>query len=213
MVRTMIMRVLVPFVLMLALSGYAALGQAGEIRDYLQAQFDGAFTEIAAINEADDWEEGAQQQALFKVFATYFGRLFHTTYMSRYVLGKSYRSLSEVEFEAFQDKFTTLFLYTYAGVVAQFDPNNLEILEAVPGHRKNLYFVEVIVKSASDESRAVIQVGRIKDEIRILNVTYEGISLLINYRSAFNDIIASQGFPALLAFLDDRIAFYEQADA
>lgn len=137
--------------------------------------------------------------------------------MSRYVLGKYWRTASEEQRERFRQEFKNLLVRFYATALLE-DPSKLDDLLA---NSKNL--IKYLPVAADDSSRKSTVRAEVtmpnggpkipvsfslfrnaKGEWKLYDVNVDGISLVTNYRSSFATEIKRDGLDALINRLAER---------
>jgi phospholipid transport system substrate-binding protein len=123
--------------------------------------------------------------------------------MSKRSLGKNWNQRSANERKQFTDLFATLLENSYAGKIESYNNEKIVyIKENIDGE-----YAEVkskVVTSKRDEFTLDYRLLNKDGKWMAYDVVIEGVSLVSNYRTQFNKIIASEGYPALLKKLQTK---------
>lgn len=121
--------------------------------------------------------------------------------ISRIVLGTHWASLTEQQRRDFIDRFAALTITTYA---SNFSSYGGETFAAGSSERQAS---SVIVHSQLHTTAEAVRLDYVLrgPDWRIVNVLAQGVSDIALKRAEYGAVIASQGFDALLAKLDDKI--------
>ena len=123
--------------------------------------------------------------------------------MSKLVLGKYWKKVSDAQREEFVEEFKALLVRTYA--TALFEYTDQEIV--YKPYRAKEGAKRVLVKTAivpSDGPKIPIDyaLSRGKDDAwRVYDIRIDEISMVTNYRSSYGKIIESRGMDSLIALL------------
>jgi phospholipid transport system substrate-binding protein len=171
--------------------------------------------ELIRVTTARMFEAMKQDRERIKADPAYAGRLAdrivlpHADFqrMSRWVLGRNWRTASPAQRDRFVAEFRKMLVRTYSTAMSEFLDDILAHEQAVsvkgldlePDSRK------VVVRSEirrNDGGRPVPVHYRMfrnkQGEWKVYDVTVEGVSLVTNYRSTFDRRIHEQGLDALL---------------
>lgn len=144
--------------------------------------------------------EQRRRTAIKKAIAT----IFDSQEMAKRSLGRHWNQRTPAERKQFADLFATLLENSYAGKIESY--NNEKIVytrESVDGD-----FAEVkskVVTAKNDEY--TLDYRLLKKENgswMVYDVVIEGVSLVSNYRTQFNKIISTSGYPELLKRLQSK---------
>jgi phospholipid transport system substrate-binding protein len=130
--------------------------------------------------------------------------------ISRYVLGSDWKRLSPEEKQAFVKKMTEFGIAAYAAEFKEYAGEKFKILSEEP-FRARLKVVKALLEDPKGENVQFVYVLKPTAEgWKIIDVRYDGVSDLALKRAQFSGILAKEGFKALLAKLDEKIANYAQ---
>jgi phospholipid transport system substrate-binding protein len=130
--------------------------------------------------------------------------------IGRIVMGKHWAGLPEAEQEGFLETFAKLSVATYA---ARFDGYDGESFRTTgeENNKENNTLVKTELVKANGETVSLNYQLRTGDDgkWRILNVVADGVSDLSLKRSEYTSIMNNEGYSALMAKLNAKIAQYE----
>ncbi len=128
--------------------------------------------------------------------------------MSKRVVGKKWRELSQAEKDKFVEKFTTLLQHTYSSKIKEYSGEPVRFVgQRVKGKRAE-------VKTELLNKGQLIHVSYImllKDNNwMVYDVVVEGVSLIRNYMEQFRPLVRKYPFDEVLAKIDDKIKEIEK---
>ena len=132
--------------------------------------------------------------------------------LSRLVLARNWRKFSDAQREEFIEEFKKHLSATYGRNVDSFSNERVEVV----GDRQELRGdVTVLTKVIREGGPTAILLDyRLREHDgrwQIIDVTIEGVSLVSNFRSQFQDIVANEGPDRLLQLLREKNASAETA--
>ncbi len=143
--------------------------------------------------------DSTRRQALKKTIST----IFDYSEMAKRSLGKNWNQHSAAEHKQFTDLFATLLENSYAGKIESYNNERIVyIKENIDGE-----YAEVkskVVTALRDEFTLDYRLLNKNGKWMAYDVVIEGVSLVSNYRTQFNKIISSDGYPALLKKLQTK---------
>lgn len=158
---------------------------------------------IRIVGDDEMKKKGNEQRrrtAIKKAIAT----IFDSQEMAKRSLGRHWNQRTPAERKQFSDLFATLLENSYAGKIESY--NNEKIIytkESVDGD-----YAEVkskVVTAKNDEY--TLDYRLLKKENgswMVYDVVIEGVSLVSNYRTQFNKIISTSGYPELIKKLQSK---------
>ena len=121
------------------------------------------------------------------------------TMLSRWVLGKHWRSATAAQREAFISEFRELLLGTYLRSVSAYKDNTIQFLPLREGMQGNQVVVHALVEQKNGPvAHASFRLHRTGGEWLIFDVIVEGISLVTTHRSTFSREIHNYGIDKLI---------------
>ncbi len=125
--------------------------------------------------------------------------------MSRRVLGKHWRKANADQRERFAKEFQVLLVRTYATALLEYSEQKIAYLPVRKGSRASETVIRTEVRPPGGMpipiSYAMYDSG---GEWKVYDVSIDGVSLVINYRSSFNSQIRRQGLDGLIGKLAQR---------
>ena len=149
-------------------------------------QFIQNFTEEAIVKLTDDNRTTSEKEADFRELLV---RGFYLDGIGRFVLGRHWRKLSQDEYlNAFEDYLVA----TYSRRMDAYSGETLAVVSARP--RKKDYLVQSWLKSDRDADMRIDWRVRLMDgNWKILDVSIEGISMVVTQRSEFASVLRTSG--------------------
>ena len=132
---------------------------------------------------------------------------FHIKTISRFVLGRYWRSATETQRQAYDDVFVNFIVRVYASRFDSYDGEKFEILQIVDSEIEGDTIVRThIIRLAGGAPIGVDYRVRVIDGgYRVVDVTVEGISMLHTHRVEFASVINRKGMDGFLEELRAQI--------
>jgi phospholipid transport system substrate-binding protein len=131
---------------------------------------------------------------------------FDFTEMAKRALGSNWRRRSPQEQEEFVRLFTEILEHAYAEIIESYsDEKIMYIYERIDGTFADV--ASKILTSRGEEYSLNYKVHLISNEWKVYDVVAENISLVNNYRSQFNRVIANGSYEELVRRLKDKAQF------
>ncbi|MCK5696526.1 MAG: ABC transporter substrate-binding protein [Gammaproteobacteria bacterium] len=133
--------------------------------------------------------------------------------ISRWVLGKNWRTASPAQKKEFQNEFQILVIQFYSEALLQFlqdNDINKDMIKFLPfrGSRKGKYATvrsQIYPPSGGSTVKVNYELYHGKSgQWQVYDVKIEGISLVSTYRSSFNNIITKKGIEGLILELKNK---------
>lgn len=129
--------------------------------------------------------------------------IFDYNEMAKRSLGKHWNQRSAAEKKQFSDLFASLLENSYAGKIESYNNEKIVYLkETQDGDYAELK--SKVVTAKRDEYSLDYRLLNQHGSWMVYDVVIEGVSLVSNYRSQFNKIITSDGYPALVKKLQTK---------
>ena len=128
--------------------------------------------------------------------------------MSRWVLGRSWQQATPEQRRRFAEEFRTLLVRTYAKALLEYSDNDIRVLpqaNTAAGSGETTVRTEVQPRTGSPIP-INYSMHLNPDGWKVYDVTVDGVSLVINYRSTFASQIRSNGLDTVIADLQQRNA-------
>ena len=153
---------------------------------------------FGVLRESDLTSDQKRQQIESIIYARVD---FHT--VSRLVLARNWRRLSKPQQEEFTREFKRHLTVTYGDNVDRYRDEAVEILAEREEPRGDRTVLTQIVGSAENFS-INYRLRQLEGEWRIIDIIVEGVSLVSNFRSQFQEIMSSGGAEKLLKLLREK---------
>ncbi|MBW4056505.1 MAG: ABC transporter substrate-binding protein [Proteobacteria bacterium] len=143
--------------------------------------------------------DAKRRQALKKAIST----IFDYSEMAKRSLGKYWNVRTDAEKKNFTFLFATLLENSYAGKIESYNNEKIVYIREIPDGD----YAEVkskVVTAARDEFTLDYRMVKHNGKWMVYDVVIEGVSLVSNYRSQFNKIIASNGYDKLVKKLQTK---------
>ena len=123
--------------------------------------------------------------------------------MSQRTLATNWKSASKEQQQEFVQLFTKLIENTYLGRIEAYTNEKVDFPgEKVKGKKA---VVETLILTANADIPVDYRVYRKNDDWWVYDVIIEGVSLISNYRSSYQEIVKKEGFEGLIAKMKDKI--------
>ncbi|MEC9206071.1 MAG: ABC transporter substrate-binding protein [Pseudomonadota bacterium] len=132
---------------------------------------------------------------------------FDINLMSKIVLGKrNWQAATNKKKEEFQDTFKDLLIKTYMRSLLEYDGDKIEFLPYISGKRPNVAKVKSVYAMSGGDSMPVDYRLKLdsKNEWKVFDIIFDGVSLLRNYRADFQEHIKKEGLDSLIAALREK---------
>ena len=133
--------------------------------------------------------------------------IFDTQRITRLILGRHYRGATPEQVERFTHEFREFLIRTYATAVFEIGTISIDYLPPTYSKDGKKALVKTAVSLSSTTEPVTVHYKLNVDEQerwRIYEVTVNGVSLIINYRTIYDRIIREKGLDELIANLTAR---------
>lgn len=195
------MRLLIAIVITLGINAHAVNIQTDDIRELMDAKSKSLLLEIENNKTLYENDTEKLKQLVEKEIESYF----FFNYMSRFVAGKYWRKMNKQQQRRYQALFKELLIGAYASAIINFRYQDIVLGNAKPGRKKNRFNLTMYAKHAGNRIRLDYEIAKTKKGPKIINVKIEGVSLLINYRKSFTQILSTENPEALIEFIQQAI--------
>ena len=125
--------------------------------------------------------------------------------MSKWVLGKHWKTASETQRSKFITQFKALLVRTYARALLEYSGQNIKYYPAEQNPQSNLAVVRTELTSSSSAQLPILyRMHQKNEEWKVVDVAVDGVSLVTTYRGSFATQIKKNGFDALLNELSKK---------
>ena len=164
-----------------------------------QAAVQGSVDTILSILRDDSLDHAGKRE---KMRGTINER-FDFRAMSQRTLATNWKKLSDEEKQKFTDLFSRLIENSYVGKLEAYTDEKVEYPgEKVKGKKAT---VNTLIITSSTEIPVNYKLYRKGSDWLVYDVIIEGVSLISNYRSTYQEIYKKDGFDGLMARMQDKI--------
>ena len=163
-------------------------------------------TLLAVMQKADELGYTGR----YEQFAQMVTSSYDIPFISRIVVGRYWRELSDKQKSLFVETFTDLTIATYAARFDGYSGQRFKLAPAEDLPKDRLKVTSIIVESNGEEVHLDYIMHRKDDQWKIINVIANGISDLSLKRADYTAFIKNKGFDALIGKLHEKIANYEK---
>ena len=143
---------------------------------------------------------------IFGIVDEYIIPHFDFELMSQRVLGKFWHRASGEQQRRFVREFQTLLVHTYAAALREYSDQKIEFLASRAGDGGQVTVRTQIVHSGGPPIPIHYEMYKPNGGWKVYDISIDGVSLVINYRSTFASEIRSNGLDALI----DRLVEHNQ---
>lgn len=146
-----------------------------------------------------------------KSFATkYVLPYIDTPKMARYVLGKHWRSASKDQKQAFVDAFTNTLIRSYSQSLLKLKIETVSVATARVEKPGRVTVPSSVTQSDGNKSDVTYRayLNKKSKKWMLYDVSVEGVSMLLNYRKAYNSDIVKKGLDAVIAEMQTKNASF-----
>ena len=168
--------------------------------DVILSTVDNVISRITAEREMLD----TQPETVYGLINDLIIPVFDFHNMSRWILGKYWKQANEEQRGVFTSEFKDLLVRTYAKAVLGFTNEKVNYLETLTGSKPNIVMVKTQIISDAGITPVNYTMHISDGSWKVVNVAFEGISLVETYRKSFASEIRNNGLESLLQKLVDK---------
>ena len=125
--------------------------------------------------------------------------------MSKWVLGKHWKTASETQRLKFITQFKALLVRTYARALLEYSGQNIKYYPVEQNPQSNLAVVKTELTSLSNTQLPILyRMHQKNEEWKVVDIAVDGVSLVTTYRGSFATQIKKNGFDSLLNELSKK---------
>ena len=125
--------------------------------------------------------------------------------MSKWVLGKHWKTASETQRLEFIAQFKALLIRTYARALLEYSGQNIKYYPIEQNPQSNLAVVKTELTSLSNTQLPILyRMHQKNEEWKVVDIAVDGVSLVTTYRGSFATQIKKNGFDSLLNELSKK---------
>jgi len=165
-----------------------------ELRDLLQSRWDAAII----ILRKKDIDEKVKMEQIYKIVSP----LFDFPLMAKLTLGrKNWPKLTPSQREKFTRLFTSRLKSSYLENVKLYKDERA-FFKPISQQKKNIIYIPMQLKSKEKETAILYKLRKADKYWKIYDVEIQGVSILLTYRSQFDDILRRGTVKDLLSQLE-----------
>jgi phospholipid transport system substrate-binding protein len=130
--------------------------------------------------------------------------LFDFSTMSKLVLARNWRTMTPEQRTSFVREFKQHLSHTYGTRLDRYDQERVDVYAAQVEQRNDVSVKTRIVGGEFDGAEISYRLRQQAEKWRIIDVVIEGVSLVSNYRSQFQEVLSTGTIDDLLAKLRDK---------
>jgi phospholipid transport system substrate-binding protein len=180
----------------------ASLSPAASAEEGPRAVIQQTVDQVLGILRDDSLSAEARRAQLESVAQQRFD--FRT--MSRLVLARNWKRLSEAEQGEFVKEFETYLANDYGSRIERYDQEQVEVTGERQEPRGDVTVKTKIVGGENDGALVDYRMRKQGEGWRIIDVVIEGISLVANFRDQFRDVMGREGPATLIEKLREKNA-------
>ncbi len=181
----------------LLLAGTTTAGANG---DAARAAVRATTTDVLAVLADQELDTAARRQHVENIV---FASLDFTT-VSRLVLARNWRRFSEAQQAEFIEEFKSHLSRTYGRNIDNYSDQRIEIASDRAEARGDWTVRTRVVRPSADAILVDYRLRAINGTWKIIDIIVEGVSLIANFRSQFQEILANHDPAHLLKLLRDK---------
>jgi len=187
-----------------------ALLAAGARADTPAQVVDGLATQVVGVLK-DGQLDQAQKRARIEQIA--YGAIDFPT-LSKLVLARNYAKFAPEQRAQFEAEFKRHLSMTYGRNIDNYRNEKVQITGERPESRGDVTVLSKILRGSASENIVVdYRLRQTDGQWKIIDVIIEGVSLVSNFRSQFQDVVAQGGPEKLITLLKDKNAAGESLQA
>lgn len=132
---------------------------------------------------------------------------FDFTRMTRLAMGRNWNQANDTQKADLTKEFRTLLVRTYSSALGQYRNQTIDVkpLKATPSDSEVI--VKTVVNQGSGPQIPIdYNMAKADEGWKVYDILVDGVSLVTNYRSTFNDEVSRNGVDGLIKSLRDRNA-------
>lgn len=154
---------------------------------------------IKAMNEQRVELESSPEKV--KVFAgIYVLPYVDTAKMARYVMGKHWRTATDIQQTEFMEAFSNTLIRSYSQSLLKLNVESVKVMNAQEEQPGRVTVPSVVVQSDGNKTDVIYRayLNKKSKKWMLYDVSIEGISMLLNYRKAYDSEFSKIGIDAVI---------------
>ncbi len=186
--------------LMLATAGVVSLSTLATAQSTPSQVIEDLSSQVIGVLRDQSVDSSARRRSVEEVIYRYLD--FET--LSRLVMARNWRTLSDEQQTEFKDEFKKHLSHTYGDNLDNYHNEKVSILSERKEKRGDVTVKSKILRGGNDDILVDYRLRKTEDQWRIIDVVIEGVSLVANFRSQFQEIMSSGGADRLLKLLREK---------
>jgi phospholipid transport system substrate-binding protein len=161
--------------------------------------------EVIAVIKTDKDIQAGDKSKIYSLVDQKVLPHFDFTRMTQLAMGRNWKRANPEQQATLIKEFRALLVRTYATSLTQYRDQKVEFKPFKPGSAEGEATVRTEFQQTGREAVGVdYALHKTSDGWKVFDVIIEGVSLVTNYRSTFNDQIQQNGVDGLIKMLSDR---------
>ncbi len=138
-----------------------------------------------------------------RVFETLLDEGFDLPFLAKLALGRYSREATPDQLDEYNRLFAKFVLNKYASVLSSYSGEQVIVTAARAAGKRDVY-VTTEISRGGDGARVDWRVRKYDDDLKVIDVVIENISMVISQREEFASVITREGFEGLLKRLREQ---------
>jgi phospholipid transport system substrate-binding protein len=161
--------------------------------------------EVLAVLRTDKELQAGNSQKVVQLVESKVLPHFDFTRMTQLAVGRNWRQATPQQQRVLVDEFRTLLVRTYATALTMYKNQTIDYRPARLADGESHVIVKSIIRQSTGQSLAVdYGMEKTGDVWKVYDVKIEGVSLVENYRSTFNNEVQRNGIDGLIKALTSK---------
>ena len=161
--------------------------------------------EVISVIKQDKDIQAGDRAKIYALVEEKVLRHFDFRRMSQLAMGKNWRQATPEQQEALIKEFRSLLVRTYAVSLSQYRDQKIEIKPTkLDADAKDATVKSLFLQNGREPVTVDYVMYKLPAGWKVFNITVEGVSLVENYRSTFNEQVRKSGVDGLIKTLADR---------
>ncbi|MEM7047288.1 MAG: ABC transporter substrate-binding protein [Pseudomonadota bacterium] len=143
-------------------------------------------------------------ESLVSKLEAFLRETFDFNLISRLVIGRAWRELAPEQQVRYQEAFGRLIVHRYLRRVTELRDISATITDVVPLGRRDVSVATLVQRDGQPDTKVDWRVRVGEQGPHIIDVTVEGISMVITQRDEFSQLIKKRTLDGFLTYLEDQ---------
>jgi len=144
----------------------------------------------------DIFESKKSEQEKVDVFKDIFLKNCDINFISKFVLGKAWKTASAEEKDSFTTAFSDAVVLTWAGRFKEYNGQKIEVLTIRPANSGQSYVDSSVINPDNPNDKPISLIWRIENkdgQYKIVDLIVEGVSMAMTYRNEYLAVLQAKG--------------------